>query len=230
MRNVLTMFLAFALLIAPVTIDSALAQSGSRLNDSLNFLNRQKPLQNPRFQRASKVLDNRILDRRNRVVGEINDILLSDNGDISTLNVELDRLRIRGDVFLGYSDMRIGAVSNAYTLNISDDQLEELVPTLLNNIETASGSSSDIISLQSLSGARLVAKDGRRLGKVSDVLFSNNGARAQALYVALNYKSVRGDKLAIPFSAAEFEPSGRSVNVVLENAQADAILEYARER
>ena len=230
MRGFLMIFLAFSVLSMPVTVDSAWAQTGNRLYDSLNFLNRQKPLQNPRFQRADQVLKNRILDRSNRVVGEVNDILLTSNGDISTLNVELDRLRVRGDVFLGYSQMRMRSVTRAYTLNIDDDQLKDLVPSLLNNIETASGNGSDVFSLRKLDGARLVAEDGRRLGKIENVLFSDNAGRAQALYVDLNYRSVRGEKIAIPFSTPRYVAKPRSFDVVLKNDEADAILEYARNR
>lgn len=228
MRSFLMIFLAISMLCAPVMVGAASAQSNSRLSDSLSFLNRTKPLQNPRFDRAKDVLDKRVVDNSNRVVGDVNDILLSNNGNISSINADLNRLRIRGDIYLNYTQMRMRTISNAYSLNIQDDQLEDLLPTLLNNIESAAGNE-DTFSLKKFDGARVVAEDGRRLGKVTDVLFANMTSRAQALYVDLNYKSIRGETIAIPYNIARFEPKARVFDVVLSNADADAIIEYARE-
>ncbi|MCB1532094.1 MAG: PRC-barrel domain-containing protein [Alphaproteobacteria bacterium] len=227
MRIFLTLILTF-MIICPAG-NAALAQSDARLTESLNFLNRSKPLQNPQFDHSQEVLDHHILDRRNRVVGEVDDILLTKNGDVSALSVELDRLRIRDKILLNYSEMRIRDISDAYALNMDDDQIEELLPTLLNSIETASGESADVYSLKKLKGARLIAEDGRRLGTVSEILFEDNSPRAQALYVNLKYKTIR-DELAIPFSITQPVQKGSALEVILKNAQADAILEYARER
>lgn len=227
MRQLTTIFLSLMMLM--VSAHVADAQSNTRIFDSLNYLNRSKPLQNPQFDRADDVLDHHILDGNNRVVGEVEDILLDGNGTVTSLNVELDRLHIRDNVFLNFNQLRIRTLAGSYALNIADDQIEEMLPTLLNNMSVAAGNE-NIFSLEKITEARLVAEDGRRLGKVDDVLFANDSARARALHVVLNYKSVRGEKLAIPFNLGRYQSKADVVEVVLNNTDADNILKFVDER
>lgn len=208
---------------------AARAQDTGGLFQNLNILNKSKPLQSPQYQHGANILKSRVLDSRNRVVGEVNDVVLTDKGGIQALNVEFDRLRLGDGVFLNYQEMRLRPASSGYIMNIDDEQIETMFPTFLDDIESAAGDE-DVVSLEKLRGARVVAKDGRRLGEVNEVLFSGNGSRAYSLYIDLTYKSARGEALAIPFNIAEYQSKGRAVEVVISNNDADEILNFAAER
>lgn len=49
----------------------------------ITSLNRIDPLQNPQYESASDILKRRMLDRKNKVVGSIRDIVINENGNIA---------------------------------------------------------------------------------------------------------------------------------------------------
>lgn len=205
---------------------SAGAQSFNPVVESLITLNRVNPVQNPEYDRSRDILNRRILDRKNRVIGEVKDVLLKDSGGISSLNVDLNRLHLGSNIFLNYRSMRVKSESNSYTVGFSGDQIEEFYPQLLADTETAAGGE-DIFSVRRLLGVEVKAHDGRRLGQVEDVLFGARGTRAEALYITMKYGMLRGEKIAIPFSMASFDNSGRSRALVISNERADAVIDFA---
>lgn len=194
--------------------------------DTLNTLNRIKPAQNPQWEGSNKTLKSSILNRKNKVIGNLNDIVLTPAGAIASLSVDLDRLHL-GKTALNYRDLQITAASRAYIMDYDDKQIEDFYPELLANIETASGDTSDSISVDLLLRSDVVADDGRRIGKVEDVLFTKRGDRAEALLVRVNYKTVGGESVAIPFGSANYVSKGTRFEVKLEDEQADTILEFA---
>lgn len=226
MRFVFCLLTAALFLCFASTSNVVYAQAQNRIYDSLQSLNRQKPLQNPRLQNMHDVLGRDVLDRRSRVVGEVNDVLLIRSGQINSLDVDMTRLGMQQKLFLNYKKTGVRALVDSYSLNIADDQIEELAPALLNDIESSAGQE-DVMSLQRLKGARLIAEDGRRLGEVANVLFADKGDRARALYIDLDHKFIRREFIAIPFSAPKYRPKARTFDVVVTNDYADAIIEYA---
>lgn len=209
-----------------LSVPAAIAQSFSRDLEILSDLNRINPRQNPEYQLSADVLGRRILDRKNKVVGEVNDIVLRDSGNIELLNVELDRLRL-GDIFLNYRSLRVEPVSDGYTLGFDSKQLEQLYPTLLADTQTAAGDNG-VFSVRRVLKSEVRSDAGRRVGTVEDVLFSANGSRAEALLVKLSQGTLRGDQIAVPFNGSEFQDSGQGRSVVLKQALADALIEYAK--
>ena len=210
-------------------IPAAFAQDYSRYLEAVTQLNRINPLQNPEYESADKILKRRILDRKNKVIGQVKDVIINDNGSLASLEVDFDRLRLEGEVFVNYRDMGVRPATNSYMISFADEQIEDMYPTLLAEMETASGEDEDAFSLRRLLGASVKAYDGRKLGVVEDVLFSANGGRAEALYISLKGYNLRGETLAIPLSMAEIEDRGFGKGIVLGDEQADAIIDYAEE-
>lgn len=202
------------------------AQAFDTFTQVLNDFNSIKPLQNPNWERSRDTLKNNILDNKNKVVGNLNDIILSPEGSISSLNVDLNRLQL-GEINLNYSDLGISASTSSYKMGYDDGQIEDVYPELLANIETAAGNTGDSISVKNLVGSDVTDDTGRRIAKVEEVLFSESGDRAEAILVRVNYKTVRGESVAMPFSSVEYQPNGGRFDVKVTKQQADTILKFA---
>jgi sporulation protein YlmC with PRC-barrel domain len=209
--------------------------SASAQQDYASFLqrlsqaNRMQPLQNPEYTRGQTVLNWNILDRRNKVVGEVDDVIIGARGGITSISADFNRLRLGQKVYLNYGKMSIRPASNGYVLGYADDQIENLYPSLLADIETASGIDADNFSAVKLIGAPVVSDDKRKLGTVEDILFTGNGTRAAALYVNLTHGTTRGKTTAIPFDLVQYDPGRNDVKVMLTAEQADALIDYLSE-
>ena len=215
-----------AIVVAFIGMSPAHAQSTRYIQalERINKINSYRPDQSPRHERSREVISDRVLDNQNRVVGEVRDIVLNRNGSIAMLYVEFDRLRLSTDkLMVSYPELGIRPVSNGYKMNYTDDQIADLVPELLANVETASGDDADTYSLKKLLGRKIYAEDGRTLGKIEDVLFDSLGGRAELLYINLSYKALRGDNMALPFGMASYKGKRITVN----NDVADAMINFA---
>lgn len=219
--------LAPALLLMVATAQPLHADTLNRSLETLNKLNQIQPLQNPGYHTGDKLLGGRILDRKNKVVGELHDILLTPGGEVSSIAVEFDRLRLNTEVYLGYNDLQIKPVSNGYALGLDDGQIKNAYPEMLAGIESAAGNS-DIFSVRKIVGADVKARDGRHLGVVDQVLFTGNGARAEALYVAMKYGTLRGEGVAIPFGSARIGYKDGRTSVLVGDDIADSMISIAQ--
>ena len=110
---------------------------------------------------------------------------------------------------------------------MDSDEISDFYPQLLADIETASGDGVDSFSMKKLMGAPLRAKDGRRLGKVENVLLGSNGAVVRAVYAKLSIGTQRGDTIAIPFRNVNFASKGGRLTGTINNDVADAVLKIA---
>ncbi len=223
------MRLLFILSIMLFSFSAPVMAENARMTKALQRLeeiNSYRPEQSSKHERSKDVLDNRVLDKTNRVVGEVNDVILTRNGSISSLNVNFNRMKLRtSSLYINYSDLGVRPVSNGYKMSYTDDQVAAIVPDILANIETASGKNADTYSTRKIIGRNIYSKNGRKLGKVKDILFDAKGHRAEMLYIVMGYKSVRGEKMAIPFSQASYE--GSKINV--KDSFADAMIAYAKQ-
>ena len=217
---------AITILVLAFMPDVAMAQSNRSL-EQLSNLNRINPLQNPEYDRGSKILNRKIIDRKNKVVGRVEDIIVNENGTIASLKTDFDRLRLGNDIYLNYRSMRVRALSNAYALNMDSNEIADLYPELLADIDTASGNNSDTFSVRKITGAFLKTRSGKKIGKVENVLFGSNGGIARALYVKLSHGVQRGDTIAVPFRNVKFSAQNGRLQGTIENDFAKAILKIA---
>ena len=230
MKNLKIIILSAVVLSFSAIPLSVHAQSAVRINQHISDLNQIKPLQNPAWQRSADVLKSRILDRKNKVVGDLEDIIVGQQGVVDSLKVDLNRLQLGTEVYLNYNNMNIRSAERAYITNFDDDRIEEIYPELLANIESASGGDNGLISIKNLNNADVEAEDGRRLGKVEEIMFDiNSGNRAEALIIRVRASGIRGTSVAVPFYMPRYDvESATRYNVVVSNAEADAILDVAR--
>lgn len=224
MRTLLT-FISCAV----VTLSFAAGVSAQGLDpyyDTLAQYNRIAPEQNPQWESADSTMKSNIQDRKNKVVGSLENIIVSDNGAIQSLEVDLNRIQL-GEASLNYRELQIESSERSYALAMDDNRIKEVFPEILANIDTAAGNSSSSISVKNLIGTNIRADDGRRIGKVADVMFSKNGDRAVALLAEINYKTIRREKVALPFSSVQYRAKGNRLEILLADQQADTVLEFA---
>lgn len=205
---------------------SAMAQSYTEMYEQVSTINRVQPLQNPTYKRTYEVLNRKVQDRKNKVVGEVKDILISKYGPVEALNLDLNRLRL-GTIVVDMQDVGITSMRDSYAFaNYDEAGIENIYPTLLANIQTAAGDDTDIVSLKSLTGATVRTASGEAVGKVDDVLFSSTGNVAEALYVQMKYKTTHLDHIAIPFGAADYSKLASNRDVILFDDQVKAMNDF----
>ena len=224
MKTLLTFILWTAL--GAALSPSAFAQGLDPYYDTLAQYNSIAPKQNPQWEGADSTLKSKIQDNKNKVIGDLNNIIVNENGSIQSLEVNLNRIQL-GAANLNYRELQIQSSARSYALNMDDARIKEVFPEILASIDTAAGDSSSSISVENLIGANIRADDGRRIGKVSDVMFSDRGDGVTALVVDVTYKTIRGETIALPFSSVEYLPKGNGFEVLLADQQADTLLEFA---
>ena len=224
MRFVLTFISALA--VFTLAMPTAQAQDYGRMFEDVSELNVSNPTRDPRFDTLEEILKRRIQDKKNKVVGEVTGILVDDRGTIEAVRVNFNRLRLSNEIALDYNTTGIRGISNAYILELyEDDQIEELFPTLLANMQTAAGQE-DVFDAQRIVGATVKSENGKVLGKVNTLLFDNSGDRVRALYVDMKAGNYRGANIAIPFSGIEYDLNNRYRDIVLSEQQAQAVTDY----
>jgi sporulation protein YlmC with PRC-barrel domain len=161
------------------------------------------------------------------VIGEVKDITIKDNGSITAMQVNFNRLRLGPEVFVSYRDSNARPSTDGYMLGFSAEQISGLYPTFLSNIESASGGEDDVYSVKKLLGTQVTRQDGRKLGVVNDVLFAANGGRVEALLISIQANNLRGREVAIPINMTSVENNNFGRSVVISDDQADALIDYA---
>lgn len=218
---------------APALADNTdFAAKIAQLQTKLSEMNRLKPLQNPRYKQSENILNSRIIDQHKKVVGEIQDALIDvgQNGKITSLLVEFDRLHLRQPVFLNYEALGISTTTNGYQIQASANDLSERYPELLANIQTASGEDGDILSLSSIMGRTVRTSKGLKIGSVQDILFNKSGASVKAAYLNISYKTLRNKGVAVPLDVLEFTTKNGYVNVAIDQRYADTIITFVKKK
>ncbi len=196
-----------------------------RFQKELATLNRIKPLQNPRYESAQDVLGGRVLDSTNKVVGELHDVLIGREGGIASLLVSFDRLRLGTDVYLNYVSLGIQNVTNGYRLGFNDDEINEIYPELLANIESAAGDD-DMYSLKDILNKPVKTDDNRTIGSVETVFFDKEEDFVRSVYLHIKYQNIREHGVAIPLSALDIKNTNGRLSVTIDHDMADQIFDY----
>lgn len=212
------------------SIDTAYAQDNIAQQRLISEMNRIKPLQNPRYEKAAAISGRNILDSTNKVVGKVEDILLDvGNGEVTSILGKLKRLHLSQSVYLNYRALDISSLSTGYSIGFRKDEIVDIYPTLLANIETAAGNS-DIISLNTLLDRRVMTSEDKFLGRVEDVLFNDQGTQALGLYISVTSGTLRNEGIMIPFTAATFLEKLSGSEAHIDQSLADYMIKYIKEQ
>lgn len=176
--------------------------------EQLEQSNKTNIWQNAGTQRARDVLADRIVDEKSKVIGEVRDLILGPSGTIEQIDAEFNRLRL-GRINVGFSQLSLKGVPSGYQSDFNEDQIADMLPTILSGVETAAGNE-NIVSLKRILGAPLKSQNGDVLGKVEDVLFESNGAYAEYVRVTLTHRGLKRGTLVIPYSMVNIRPGNEN--------------------
>lgn len=191
--------------------------------------NAVNPKQSDLFERGSRLTGGKVLDSQNKTIGDIRDIMIDEGGNIVAIDGALNRLKGGGvNLPLNYASLALTPVSGGYKLGQTARQVEDMLPQLLSDIQTSSGTQAQSLSVNRLIGAGVETEQGVRLGKIEDVIFESEGARIHSLLVRVNYKSVSGKSVAIPMNAVRYSYETGRPQLTLTQAQAEALLAFAK--
>ncbi len=193
---------------------------------ALKEMNKSNILFNTQYESLNKVLKGNIIDNKNRIIGTIRDVYINPYGAIASVDAEFDRLRLRQSVPLSYRQMGIRPAGNGYALGFDAKEIEEIYPSLLANVEPAAGTGREVFSVRSLKGAQVKTTEGQPVGRVSDILFTAQGGRVEALYITLEVGTQRGKGAAVPMGAIRLPQNGSGL--VMETDQARALEDFIR--
>jgi sporulation protein YlmC with PRC-barrel domain len=227
MRHVaFSALIAIVILAAPLT--SMAAAGLDKRTEQISDVNRVSPLQNPKYDRSEQVLGRRILDRKHKVVGSVQDVILTKSGNIAFLDVKFDRMQLAKPVFVNYTGFNIETVSNGYAMTFDASEIENAYPQMLADIDTAAGETADNYSLRKLQGTEIRDTVGKKIGNISDILFANDGQRAEAVYVSMTQGTLRGKAVAIPFNQVDFSETATTHQAVIDEQAADTLANIAK--
>lgn len=225
----LTLFVTLILLVMPAAPLWAEEASDPTFALTLGEYNRVNPKQSNLYTRGSRLTGGRVFDAHDRTIGDLDDIIIDNSGNIKALQSSLNRLPHGGaDLSLDYSSLNIAPTNGGYKLNQTETQLADMMPQLLSSIATAAGPGSGALSVKDLIGASVQSEKGARIGKIEDVIFEQSGAHVYALLIRVNYKSVAGKSISVPMEAAQYEQQGRSLNVVLSGEKTQTLVDFAK--
>ncbi len=232
LENTMKIFLHIILCLLFLCTTPAQAQNNIdpvKFQKTINELNRLKPLQNPRYKLSKKILYSHIVDRKNKTIGKLEDILITENGDISSLFVSFDRMHLRNSVYLNYQNLDIIGTGSGYKLDIDKKEVANIYPNLLANIETAAGQS-NIVSLSSLLGKNVYNAKNERIAKIQDILFDQYGEKIKAIYLNVGYKNTRNKGVSIPYTALNIENNNGYIKLSINQDLSDIIVKYAKNK
>lgn len=231
MKKIVCM-IAAALLFTAMPLQQGFAEiSTLAFQESLTGLNRIKPLQNPKLEKAGEMLGRKVIDRQNRIVGQVKDVLIkAEDGQTSSLQVSFDRLRLRESVFLSFNEIKIGKSSNGYQVAFKDSEITDLYPEMLANIETAAGAEGEFLSLKKIIDIPVYNAKREKIGKIQEILFGNNGSQAQAVFLGISTGTIRNFGVAVPFASISFEERNGRMVASLQQDQTDLLMAYIKDR
>ncbi len=163
-------------------------------------LNRVDPEKNISYSKGLDVLDRRVLDSTHYAIGDVKDVLISQDGKVEKIVADVDSLGFRQEMYFDYDTLNVSVAADSYALMLDRDQLRDNMPAFLEGIEPAAGRDFEPISLKSLMGCDVKAEDGALIGRVSNVQINDKNQEIKALLVNVMTGRKRGKHIAIPFS------------------------------
>ncbi len=205
------------------------APAPMNLKEELSALNRIKPLQNPKLKKSASILGRSVIDRTSRIVGKVEDLILTKDGLPSSLSVSFDRLRLQQPVFLNFTDTKITVVSNGYKVGYEGAEIQAYYPELLAGIETAAGATG-LLSLRTVLGKSVVTSEKNAvMGEITDILMDEDGTKALGFYMKLRARGFNEQGIAVPFAAVTFEDGPNGVlRGRMNEADMDTVLKFAK--
>lgn len=225
MRILSTFFVLIFFVASPVFADD---MSVAGFEKELRDMNRVKPLQDHRYKQLKDILDSRILDKTNRVIGTVEDVTFNVEGGVEAVVADLDRLQLGESIPLSLSDINVVSMSKGYRFDIAASEIEDLYPMLLANIATASGGDLQVLSVNGLIGGSISSDKFTNFAEVTDILFDTRATSVHAIFATVNYRTIRKKGIALPIEAFDFMQENGRMKIMIKEGLDDSLIDYAK--
>lgn len=193
-------------------------------------LNQIPPAQNPQYSMGSKVSSFRLLDSNRRALGKINDITLGADGSMQSVQADVLSTGFDQELSFGVVAHNVTPESDAYSVTLTRDQVEENLPEFLAATESAAGEDGTApVTVQSLIGARVQTGRGSQVAMVDDVVIDDQQKMAVALLLTLMGGTGHAT-IAVPYRDAKITRNGQKATVEISDEQAKIVSNYALKR
>lgn len=193
-------------------------------------LNQIVPSQNPQYKLGSRALNQRLLDQNRRALGDVTDIILGENGRLGAIEAEVIATGFDQTLQFDVVAYNVTAESDAFSVTMTRDQVEDNLPDLMAAVETASGSgAAPPATVKSLIGARVQTSTGSQVAVVDDVLIQEQQKMASALLLTLMKGGSRAT-VAVPYADTRITRRGSKATVEVTGEQARILASYAKRR
>ncbi len=191
-------------------------------------LNKTDPAQNPQYKLISRVTDFRLLDQNRRTLGKVTDVTFDQKGQMTSVQADVTATGFPQALSFDVAAYNIVAESDAFSVALTRDQVQESIPSLLSDIATAAGEGDgQPITASSLIGASVKTNKGDTVGRVDNVLIDERRKVAVALLLTL-VGSGGQTTVAIPYEAPKIERHNVRASVEITEDQAKIASVYAR--
>lgn len=193
-------------------------------------LNQISPKQNPQYQLGTKVLSRRLIDQNRRGLGDVTDIALGAGGALKSVEANVVATGFDQDLSFDVTAYNVNPESDAYSVTLTRDQIENNIPEFMANIATAAGDTvNQPITVKSLIGGRVQTNKGNQVAVVNDVLIDEKRKAAVALLLTLMGGSGR-TTIAVPYADAKIERLGSKSTIELSEEQARVVNNFAHKK
>lgn len=222
-----------ALTVHPHSAQAQSAKTGTedmqQYTSRLLALNQVRPDANPLYTMGTRALDYRLLDKNRRGLGRVSDLTLGADGKIQSVAAEVIATGFDQVLDFDVVAYNVTPESDAFSISLSRDQVEQNAAELLSGLETAAGEEAgQPITVQSLIGGRVQGDRGHQIGMVQDVVIDDQRRMAVALLITL----MGGGKasVAIPYQQDKIQRTGTKATVALSDDQEKLVRGYFKKR
>lgn len=193
-------------------------------------LNQISPKQNPQYRLGTKVLSHRLIDQNRRGLGDVTDITLGAGGNLKSIEADIIATGFDQNLSFDVIAYNVSPESDAYSVTLTRDQIENNIPEFMANIATAAGDTvNQPITVKSLIGGRVQTNKGDQVAVVNDVLIDEKRKTAVALLLTLMGGSGR-TTIAVPYADARIERLGSKATIELSEEQARVVNNFAHKK
>ncbi len=227
----MTRYLVFVLLGLLLVSPAFAAEPPQKENytATLLALNRTRPAQNPNFAMGKEILNRRLIDKNQRTLGKVEDIILNSDGKFASITTTVDTSGFRQEIGFDVASYIVDPTRDTFMVNMDKAQIKASLPKLLAEIETSAGDSAPI-TIDSLRKGEVRRADRSIVAQISDVMVNDRTKQVEALLVVIANGAHRGSTIAIPYEAWSLKREGDKAIVTVGNAEADTMILMALNR
>lgn len=171
------------------------------------------------------ILRGRVADAEGKAIGEVKDVFVMEGGFLAGITANMGRLSLSGDLFLTPQETGLSGTDIGYGINLTGKQVKSSYDSIAKGPPDISGGK--ILSAQSFAGRDVTTLKGKDFAKIADILFSEDGTRAEAALLKIDYGPVRNAVVAVPIEALTFGLKRGRPSFVIDSDRAAETLKFA---